>query len=55
MITRFLTSEDGATMAEYALMATLIAMAALWRRCCASVDEVCELFNQPELLSALGS
>jgi Flp pilus assembly pilin Flp len=54
MIARFLTSEDGATMTEYALMATLIAMAA-FGAVVALGGQVFDLFNQPELLSALGS
>jgi Flp pilus assembly pilin Flp len=54
MITRFLTSEDGASMTEYALIATLIAMVALVA-VTAFGGQVYDLFDQPELLSALGN
>ena len=52
MITWFLTSEDGASMSEYALLATLIAIVA-FGAVVVFGGEVERLFDQPELLSAL--
>jgi Flp pilus assembly pilin Flp len=54
MITRFLTSEDGASMAEYAFIATLIAMVA-FVAVTAFGEGVYDLFDQPVLLNALGN
>jgi Flp pilus assembly pilin Flp len=52
MLTYFLISEDGATMPEYGLMVTLIAMAAVVAVMLFG-ESVNGLFDQQELLSAL--
>jgi Flp pilus assembly pilin Flp len=52
MIIRFLTSDEGASMAEYAFIATLIALAALVAVAVFG-EAVSDLFGQPELFNAL--
>jgi Flp pilus assembly pilin Flp len=52
MIIRLLTSDKGASMAEYAFVVTLIAMAALLAVAVFG-QAVSDLFDQPDLLSAL--